>query len=334
MKGGVDLNGGYLRADFLDFPLRGPFAGRTLFAQMTDSCRSHPYTYPKAMPMFLTRLASRFLPHAILLLAATVAVAVAAEREVYILAVVPQIASGEVHRNWTPLIEKLSKSTGGNVEIRFYSSIPKFEVAFLKGEIDLAFMNPYHAVMAKRAQGYIPLVRDGANPLTGILVVRRDSPIKSIKELNEKTLAFPAPNAFGASLYMRALLAGQEKISIAPHYIKTHSNVYRHVIMGEAAAGGGVNNTLKREPPEVQAQLRVLFETPGVPSHPLVAHPRVPERVRQAVTNTLLEMGNDPAGQKWLAAMQIPKPVKADYVRDYQALEKLGLEKYVVIEKD
>lgn len=283
------------------------------------------------MPMFLTRLASRFLPHAILLLAATVAVAT--EKEAYILAVVPQFTSSEVHRNWTPLVEKLSKSTGRNVEIRFYPSVPKFETAFLKGEIDLAFMNPYHAVMAKRAQGYIPLVRDGANPLTGILVVHRDSPIKSIEELNGKTLAFPAPNAFGASLYMRALLAGQEKISIAPRYIKTHSNVYRHVIMGEAAAGGGVNNTLKREPPEVQAQLRVLFETPGVPSHPLVAHPRVPESVRQAVTNALLEMGNDPAGQKWLAAMQIPKPVKADYVRDYQPLEKLKLEKYVVIEK-
>jgi len=135
-------------------------------------------------------------------------------------------------------------------------------------------------------------------------------------------------------LYMRALLAEQEKISITPNYLKTHSNVYRHVIMGEAAAGGGVNNTLKREPPEVQAQLRVLFETPGVASHPLVAHPRMPEGLRQAVTNTLLEMQNDPAGQKLLAAIQLPKPVKADYARDYQPLEKLKLEKYVVIEKD
>lgn len=258
----------------------------------------------------------------------------AAEKEVYILAVVPQFTTSEIHRNWTPIVEKLSRATGRHFEIRIYPSIPKFEAAFLNGEIDLAFMNPYHAVMAKQAQGYIPLVRDGANLLSGILVVRRDSPIKSIKELNGKELVFPAPNAFGASLYMRALLAEQEKISITPHYIKTHSNVYRHVIMGEAAAGGGVNNTLKREPPEVQAQLRVLFETPGVPSHPLVAHPRVQEGVRQAVTNTLLEMGNDPVGQKLLAEMQIPKPVKADYARDYQALEKLKLEKYVVIEKD
>ena len=282
--------------------------------------------------MFLIRLMSRYLLPFLLLFAATVAVA--QEKKVYILAVVPQFTPSEVHRNWSPIIEKLSRATGRQLEIKIYPSIQKFETAFLNGEIDLVFMNPYHAVMAKRAQGYIPLVRDDANRLIGILLVQRDSPIKSIKELNGKALAFPAPNSFAASLYMRALLAEQEKIRITPLYLKTHSNVYRHVIMGEAVAGGGVNNTLKREPPEVQAQLRVLFETPGVPSHPLVAHPRVPEGLRQTVTNTLLEMQNDPAGQKLLTDIQMPKPVRADYAKDYQPLEKLGLEKYLVIEQD
>lgn len=282
--------------------------------------------------MFLIRLMSRYLLPFLLLFAATVAVA--QEKKVYILAVVPQFTPSEVHRNWSPIIEKLSRATGRQLEIKIYPSIQKFETAFLNGEIDLVFMNPYHAVMAKRAQGYIPLVRDDANRLIGILLVQRDSPIKSIKELNGKALAFPAPNSFAASLYMRALLAEQEKIRITPLYLKTHSNVYRHVIMGEAVAGAGVNNTLKREPPEVQAQLRLLFETPGVPSHPLVAHPRVPEGLRQTVTNTLLEMQNDPAGQKLLTDIQMPKPVRADYAKDYQPLEKLGLEKYLVIEQD
>ena len=282
--------------------------------------------------MFLIRLMSRYLLPFLLLFAATVAVA--QEKKVYILAVVPQFVPSEVHRNWSPLVDKLSRAIGRQIEIKIYPSISKFETAFLNGEIDLAFMNPYHAVMAKRAQGYIPLVRDDANRLIGILLVQRDSPLKSIKELNGKALAFPAPNSFAASLYIRALLADQEKIKIIPLYLKTHSNVYRHVIMGEAVAGGGVNNTLKREPPEVQAQLRVLFETPGVPSHPLVAHPRVPEGLRQTVTNTLLEMQNDPAGQKLLTDIQMPKPVRADYAKDYQPLEKLGLEKYLVIEQD
>lgn len=317
---------------FLALLLRQSCAGRTLFVMMGDAFHG-PINSARIMTIFFRpHLASWFLPYTILLF--TVPTAAVAERDTYILAVVPQFAASEVHRNWAPLIKKLSKSTGRNIETRFYPTIPKFEEAFLKGEIDLAFLNPYHAVMAKRAHGYIPLVRDGANLLRGILVVRHDSPMTSIKELNGKELAFAAPNAFGASLHLRALLAEQEKISIVPRYVKTHSNVYRHVIMGDAAAGGGVNNTLRRELPVIQAQLRVLFETPGVPSHPLVAHPRVPESVRKVLINTLLGMGKDPAWKKRLAAAQIPRPIKADYVRDYQPLEKLGLEKYVVIEKD
>lgn len=258
----------------------------------------------------------------------------AAEKDVYIFSVVPQFTPAEINRSWTPVVEKLSRATGRRFEIKIYPGYRQFEAAFMNGEIDLAYLNPYYAVMAKRAQGYIPLLRDDANRLIGLIVVRRDSTIQSIQELNGKELAFPSPNAFATSLYPRALLADQEKISIIPRYVSTHSNVYRHVILGEAIAGGGVSHTLKRESPEVQAQLRVLYETPGVPSHPLVAHPRMPEGLRQAIKNTLIEMHNDPAEQKLLTDILMPKPVEADYARDYQPLEKLKLEKYVVIEKN
>ena len=61
-----------------------------------------------------------------------------------------------------------------------------------------------------------------------------------MQDLDGADIAFPAPNAFGASLYMRALLAEQEKININPIYVETHANVYRNVIFGRASAGGGV----------------------------------------------------------------------------------------------
>ena len=48
----------------------------------------------------------------------------AAAKEVYILAVVPQFTASEVHRNWAPFVEKLSKASQRNFEIRIYPSIP------------------------------------------------------------------------------------------------------------------------------------------------------------------------------------------------------------------
>ena len=302
----------------------------SVFRVLKMRANSYPLIYRWFMPMFLTRLVSRFFPPFLLLLAVTAAAA--EEKAVYILSVMPQFTPGEIHRNWTPIVDKLSRATGRQIEIKIYSSVQKFETAFLKGEIDLAFMNPYLAVMAKRAQGYIPLVRDDTSLINGILVVRHDSLITSTKELDGKRIAFPAPNSFGASLYIRALLHEQEKISITPYYLKTFSNTYRHVISGDAVAGGGISTWLKQEPPEIQSQLRILFETPGWPSPPLVAHPRMPAELRQIVINTLLEMQNDPDGQKMLKQIRMSKLIKAYYAKDYQYLEKLKLEKYIVLD--
>jgi phosphonate transport system substrate-binding protein len=248
-------------------------------------------------------------------------------------AVVPQFTSLQIHKDWTPFLERLSRDSGVPLKLKIYQRIPDFEADVLKGAPDLVFMNPYHQVMAKRAAGYMPLVRDN-NPLTGILLVRRDSPVKTIKDLAGEKLAFPSPNAFGASLYMRALLVEQEGIKFDPIYVKTHSNVFRQIILGDMAAGGTVKNAFQREPDAVTTQLRVLFETPGVAPHPLAAHPRVSKAQRKALVEAILHWREDATAVPLLQGVQMPEPVVADYVRDYQPLERLKLEKYLVIEKD
>lgn len=244
------------------------------------------------------------------------------------LAVVPQFQAADVHRNWTPVIERIKQVTGLNVVLRITKDIPTFEDEFQAGQADLVYLNPYHQVMAHRAQGYVPLVRD-AQLLTGIVVVRKDDPIQSMAQLAGKEIAYPAPNAFGASLLVRSHLAEVDKVQTQPFYAKTHTNAYRQVIVGKSAAAGGVRATLEKEPEEVRAALRVLWETPGAAPHPLSAHPRVPAQQAQAIANAILKMAAEPQGQELLKAILMPQPVRADYARDYRPLEKLKLDKYV-----
>ena len=170
----------------------------------------------------------------------------------------------------------------------------------------------------------------GRTPLTGILVVRRDDPIRAVQELDGKTLAFPAPNAFGASLWMRALLAEREKIRVTPTYVQTHGNVYRQVIRGAAAAGGGVNHTLSQDRDEVKGELRVLLETPGVAPHPLSAHPRVGAALCRALADAMLALAGTAEGRAMLLAVEMEGVVRADHGRDYHPLEAYGLDKYAV----
>lgn len=252
--------------------------------------------------------------------------------QTYVVAVVPQFTPVDIGRRWTPLLKRLESVLGVSFQLRVFDKIPAFEADFLRGGPDFLYLNPYHMVMAARAQGYTPLVRS-SEPLAGILVVDREGPVKALADLQGSKVAFPSPNAFGASLYMRALLSEKEKIAFTPVYVGTHQNVYRHVILGEEAAGGGIEMTLDREPPAVQSRLRTLYKTPESPSHPLAAHPRVPREIREKLTQALVALKEDAAGRTLLEDVELGGAVAADYARDYQPLERLKLDRYLVVDR-
>ena len=116
------------------------------------------------------------------------------DRPVYILAVSPFSPPVTIHRDWAPFVERLSNEIGADIQLNVYSTFTELEDSIKKGIPDFAFLNPYHAVVAKKTQGYIPLVRS-EEPLIGILVVPKDSPINSIEDIKGEEIAFPSPNS-------------------------------------------------------------------------------------------------------------------------------------------
>ena len=245
-------------------------------------------------------------------------------------AVVPQLSPVEMTRNWMPVLESLA-SVGIQAELAVYPSIAKFEAEFLTGRADLVYLNPYHMVMASRKHGYVPLVRD-TRPLEGVMLVQQDGPVRSVAQLKDHRISFPAPNAFAASLYLRSVLERQFQIPIEAHYAQNHRDAVRQVLVGDSAAAGMVKTTLEKEAPDVQRQLRVIYTTPPLSPHPLAAHPRVPLALRQKISDHLIGLGANPQTALTMQAMLMPHPVAAHYARDYAALEQLNIEKYVVME--
>lgn len=246
------------------------------------------------------------------------------------LAVVPQLTPVEMTRAWSPIVEALGRR-GIACELVVYPSIANFEPEFMMGKADLLFLNPYHMVMAKKAHGYEPILRD-TRPLEGVLVVKRDGPVKALDQLKDLRISFPAPNAFAASLYMRSVLERQYHLLYETHYAQNHRNAIRQVLVGDSAAAGVVKTTLEKEPQEVQESLRILYTTPGLSPHPLAVHPRIPARQRAEIVAVFMEMAANPQMQSQLAAIQMPKPQTANYARDYAPLERLKIEKYVVVD--
>jgi phosphonate transport system substrate-binding protein len=103
--------------------------------------------------------------------------------------------------------------------------------------------------------------------------------------------------------------------------------VFKSVILGKSAAGVTLDVDIEKAPSEVTTQLRTIHRTEQLAPHPLSAHPRVPGRVRRAVTSAVLEMNADAAGQEALRGARLVGPVRADYGRDYRPLESIDIEK-------
>lgn len=250
----------------------------------------------------------------------------AAAGATYTLGVVPQFEPRKIYAIWKPIADELSRRTGLEMQLVVPINITEFEAALEKGTFDFVYANPYHILRVSDSQGYIPLVRD-REPLRGILVVRRDSPVKSVKELAGKTLAVPSPNSVGASLLLRADLERLYGVHLSMLNARTHSSVYLNVLNGLADAGGGVQKSLAEQSPEVQEGLRILYTTRAMPSHPIAAHPRIKPDVRELVRKAVLEMSATPAGQALLDEIPMPSPVHTS-LEDYLVMRPWGLDTY------
>lgn len=246
--------------------------------------------------------------------------------------IVPQFTATQIYTRWSPVLERVGKESNQCFELIVPNSIPEFERDLLEGKPDFAFMNPYHAVMKWRNNKYIPLVAS-SDQIFGILTVDKDSSLHNIRDLSGKRIAFPAPNAFAASLLIRATL-DREGVLYAPVYVKTHSNVYRSVIRGDVSAGGGIQSTLMSEPPELKAELRTLMETKRYTAHPFSANSKVPKQIREDVQKAFLLLEQASDGADLLKSVQLTKPMTVTYKANYEPLEALRLDKYVVRSAD
>lgn len=247
----------------------------------------------------------------------------------YSFGVVPQFEAKKLRRIWIPILRQLELKTGFKFKLIGAPTIPAFEKEFLSGKFDFSYMNPFHLLIANESQGYIPLLRDHSKQLQGVLVTRKDSDIKSVKDLNNKVIAFPSPNALGASLQMRAELHDKFNLNIKPVYVKTHDSVYLNVYLKQTAAGGGVGKTLKKQKKQLSDSLKVIYKTTPVSPHPIAVHPRVPMQDRIKITNAFIALANSTTGQKLLSGIPIKKLGKAT-MENYKPLEEMKLKRFFV----
>ena len=227
-----------------------------------------------------------------------------AQSEEMTFGIVPQQAASKLARLWSPVLDYVSRQSGIKIQFATAKDIPTFEQHLDAGEYDFAYMNPYHFTVFNRHPGYQAVVRARDKEIKGIIVVRKDSPIQSIEEFDQMTLAFPAPAAFAASILPRSELLSRG-LDFQSSYVSSHDSVYLAVAKGIYPAGGGVIRTFKNIAPEIRDQLRVLWTSPGFTPHAIAAHPDVSAEALSAVQSALVAMEKSDEGKALLKRLNI-----------------------------
>ena len=217
-------------------------------------------------------------------------------------AIVPQRTATELAEHWTPLLTYLKDKTGYRFDFKTARDIHTFKRRVAEGTYDLVYMNPYHYVAFRKTQGYRVFAKEKDRELTGIIVVRSDSAYRSLHDLQNQSLSFPAPTAFAASLLTRAHL-DREGIKYHASFVASHDSVYLGVVKNLFAGGGGILHTLETQPDEIRSKLRVLWTSRGYTPHALAAHPRVPPEIVEKVAAAIIGLQNDPSANRLLVPL-------------------------------
>jgi len=224
-------------------------------------------------------------------------------RQQFSFGIVPQTSGTKLSRKWMPILTYLQEKTGYDLQFATARNIPTFEKRLHDAKYDIVYMNPYHYTKFNATAGYQAFAKAKDKRLKGIMVVKKDSPYRSLEDLDNQELAFPS-HAFAANLLPRAAL-NKKNINVSSKYVSSHDSVYRNVAKGRFPAGGGVMRTFKNSSPELHENLRILWTSNGYTPHAFAAHPRVPEEVVRKLQSAMLEMERDPRGSALLKSIRL-----------------------------
>lgn len=207
--------------------------------------------------------------------------------------VVPQQSPLLMMKRWIPITKYLSKETGLNILFKPVSSIPKFEEALYSGNYDIAYMNPYHYVIAHKKVDYEAVVR-AEKSIQGILVGKDKLNALTGDTFRGKTFLFPAPKAFAATLLVKYEFKKKFGINIEDHaykYVNSHDSVYKGIQRDIGDFGGGIVRTFNAiKESTSDDSLKILYKTQVYPSHPIALGKGLSEKEKKSIEQALLSI--------------------------------------------
>lgn len=227
------------------------------------------------------------------------------------------------------LMDYLSEATASEFELVLGKTYEDTVEALGRGDVDMALLGPLTYLEAYNRHGAVStlksLTESGKPFYAGVIVVRADSPIRDIRDLKGRSVAFAAHKSTSGNRFARYMLAeaGIHLKDLSKYKnFSFHDSVIRRVLAGEFDAGAVRDSRVERYVPD---KLRVIATSGPIPTGPLVAGPRTSYKVVESVRSALLNLGKSEKGKAVLA--KLDPELRGGFVAtsdaDYEGVRKM-----------
>ena len=214
-----------------------------------------------------------------------------------------------MYRAFTPILEALMTSMEArlgrpvDIELRIFQSYEDGIESLARGDVDFVRFGPASYITAKARQPEVELIametESGDKRFKGLIIVQKESPIRTIADLRGKSFAFGDPNStIGRYLVQAELIkAGITGRQLSRYqYLGRHDTVVKAVEIGDFDAGSVMQQTFDRA--NAKGTLRVLASFDNV-TKPWVARKGLDAATFEAIRSGLYSI-KDPAVLKEL----------------------------------
>ncbi len=242
---------------------------------------------------------------ALLMLISSVAWGANAEKKELILGSVAMDIPAVMHKRLSPLTEYLSDKLGMPVTLKLSPNMGAAIKEVASGQVDVAYLTPVAYLNAHKsgdAQLIAKTVTDGKASFQLMLVVKKDSPIKSVEDLAGKSFAFGDEKA----LLQRAAVVGAgmplEKLG-SYEFVGHYDNIAHAVMHGDFDAGILKDTTAKKWQSK---GLRILNASPDLPPYNVTASKNMSPELLAKLKKAFLEL--DGRNERQLAVIKALDP--------------------------
>jgi len=238
----------------------------------------------------------------------------------------------EMYNTHQPLLDYLSEKLGKKIELKFYPNYSKMIDGIIFGEIQIAWFGSVSYIGAIEKLKNTNLLcapiakvfRRNKSYLQCDIIARKDNNINSLKDLENKKIAFLDPKSTAGFILPLAMLENQN-IKIAEvsdkNFLRHYGNIVKSVQLGKFDAGATFEDAYFTLLPKEEAeQIKIIAKSETVPFEPIcvIGTEQYVNANASKLQNLLLNIDD----KKILEKLGIQKFIEAN-ANEYKALEKL-----------